>query len=393
LRDQSGVNEIKIASGSTAQLRVPIDPSQNAMAQSTVPLWHLNETTGIWKEEGEAVKNGNFFEGNVSHFSVWNCDYQGERADIKGQVVDCNGNPLPNAVVTVNGFMNVTTNSAGIYAAWVPVGFLINCQLLTAFNPALGSNSQVISFVASPGLNNVPTISVPCPAYISGNIISCNGNTLNPATIHVLWAGGGSYLYTTTGNYHIAVPPNASLQIMANYSGNSGSANVSSATIGSTVYAPDILLCGGTSNQFVFSFDLTLNGQTTHYDFIPDSVYCMSYFWENGSVYSMDIWEVGVMMPGNQSAIINFTLDNVPGNYGNLNSPQAYCEIHIGGNLIVSNTGGSSPPHLTTNSLLLQDIGIPNISNTIGTFEYDFSDWPVASGKVTNGYFSIPRCQ
>nr|HMT29196.1 carboxypeptidase-like regulatory domain-containing protein [Bacteroidia bacterium] len=113
LTDNTGLTEVKLASGKTAELKFPIDPSQTASAQSTVPMWHMNETTGVWKEEGEAVKTGNFFVGSVSHFSTWNCDYSGERTDVQGKVVDCQGLPVSNAVVTINGFFEVSTNNLG----------------------------------------------------------------------------------------------------------------------------------------------------------------------------------------------------------------------------------------------------------------------------------------
>jgi hypothetical protein len=38
------------------------------------PLWYFDEKTGLWKEQGEAVKSGNSYIGDVSHFSYWNCD-------------------------------------------------------------------------------------------------------------------------------------------------------------------------------------------------------------------------------------------------------------------------------------------------------------------------------
>lgn len=47
LYDNSGVNEIKLATGQTAELRFPIDSTQTASAQLTAPMWYLNETTGI----------------------------------------------------------------------------------------------------------------------------------------------------------------------------------------------------------------------------------------------------------------------------------------------------------------------------------------------------------
>ncbi|MER3463504.1 MAG: hypothetical protein C4329_02890, partial [Chitinophagaceae bacterium] len=32
-----------------------------------------DETSGIWKEESTATKQGNVYVGDVKHFSFWNC--------------------------------------------------------------------------------------------------------------------------------------------------------------------------------------------------------------------------------------------------------------------------------------------------------------------------------
>jgi uncharacterized protein (TIGR02145 family) len=73
LTDDSG-QELQLLSGNTATVRFEVPASLLADAPSTIPLWHYNETQGYWVREGEAALNGNVYEGEVSHFSFWNCD-------------------------------------------------------------------------------------------------------------------------------------------------------------------------------------------------------------------------------------------------------------------------------------------------------------------------------
>jgi hypothetical protein len=279
LRDQSGVNEIKIASGSTAQLRVPIDPSQNAMAQSTVPLWHLNETTGIWKEEGEAVKNGNFFEGNVSHFSVWNCDYQGERTTIIGKVLDCQNLPVPGVVVTINSFMNLSTNNAGEYTTWVPAGFVITAQVLAINNPIYSFNStqQVITANNTP-VNMIPDILMPCSSRIKGETFICQTNLRAPAFIYCSSSLNTSFFYAPDGKFNFPASSDTdySLDIF------SGSLKhqlvVSTIGLGQVSDIGSIHVCDTITipaNQFTVNF-AGGNIQTYSVSIIPDSVYYQS---------------------------------------------------------------------------------------------------------------------
>jgi hypothetical protein len=65
---------LQVALGKKASLHFPLPTSLQAAAPSYIPLWYFDETKGVWKQEGHAVKNGNSYDGEVSHFSFWNCD-------------------------------------------------------------------------------------------------------------------------------------------------------------------------------------------------------------------------------------------------------------------------------------------------------------------------------
>lgn len=73
LEDDKG-NALKLASGVEATISLPIPAAINAGAPATIPLWHFNETTARWVQEGTAIKSGNNYVGRVKKFSFWNCD-------------------------------------------------------------------------------------------------------------------------------------------------------------------------------------------------------------------------------------------------------------------------------------------------------------------------------
>jgi len=64
---------LNISEGNTAELTFPLEELADG-APNEIPLWYLDEESGIWKEEGQATKVGNTYVGEVSHFSFWNCD-------------------------------------------------------------------------------------------------------------------------------------------------------------------------------------------------------------------------------------------------------------------------------------------------------------------------------
>ena len=69
LKDDSG-NALKIAPGK----KVKMEMAAPAGGPASVPLWHFNEKYGLWVQQGEAIKNGNVYVAEVSHFSIWNID-------------------------------------------------------------------------------------------------------------------------------------------------------------------------------------------------------------------------------------------------------------------------------------------------------------------------------
>lgn len=88
-RDDSGAT-LNLANGQTATIRIPATPASGASTElpPTFPLYHLNETTGKWVQEGTATlqtdpaTGDKYYEGTVGHFSTWNADQTLTRAKI-----------------------------------------------------------------------------------------------------------------------------------------------------------------------------------------------------------------------------------------------------------------------------------------------------------------------
>ncbi len=105
-------NELQLAEGETAVIDMPIyiatypDGSEVEIGDE-IPLWSLNETSGIWVQEGvgeviskPASPTGLAMRAEVSHFTWWNTDWyplEEERFEITVNVigVDENGVPTP----------------------------------------------------------------------------------------------------------------------------------------------------------------------------------------------------------------------------------------------------------------------------------------------------------
>jgi len=91
--------KLNLKSGTTAAVDFPIKGNAAANAPVQIPLWSLDELTGVWIEEGSATREGNYYKAEVSHFSFWNCDDFFDLVTLEGLVLDQNGFPLTNTRV------------------------------------------------------------------------------------------------------------------------------------------------------------------------------------------------------------------------------------------------------------------------------------------------------
>ncbi len=105
IRDNAGTR-YNLAAGKTSTIRIPLG-TQNPNPPATVPLWYFDDTTGLWKEEGTATLQGaspnQYYEGTVTHFSIWNADQVALRTWVLGCVRDVSGQPVVNVLVQSDG--------------------------------------------------------------------------------------------------------------------------------------------------------------------------------------------------------------------------------------------------------------------------------------------------
>jgi len=116
MRDGSN-NPLQLAPGMTAAVTMPAVLD----APANMPIWHFNETYGLWVEAGRATKSGSTYSFEANHFSVWNLDIFVEDGvkDVTIEVLNPNQKPMGNQRVEIfnAGFSyriaTVTTDERG----------------------------------------------------------------------------------------------------------------------------------------------------------------------------------------------------------------------------------------------------------------------------------------
>src|SRR6185369_10716949 len=119
----------------TATITLPIPAALLNKAPASIPLWYFDNTSGLWKQEGIAAKQGNNYVGVVSHFSFWSV------GDIAGYITltvsftdSTNGTPFANKLVNIirldstSGGAGATishTDNTGTVSGLVPVNELL----------------------------------------------------------------------------------------------------------------------------------------------------------------------------------------------------------------------------------------------------------------------------
>jgi hypothetical protein len=198
LTDEAG-NEVNIANGRTATVRFPVPAELLAKAPATIPMWHFDETDGIWIEEGLATLEDGVYAGKVSHFSYWNVDI-----------------PCGTEVVYISGCMNYldgsgasqqqfhlsygadllhlgygSTGSTGEFNGLVPSNEVIVFEIYDACGEL--ETIELGPFSEDTNIEECLLLAGSNLITLSGQLLNCNGQGVNGGIVQFdwsVWSGG-----------------------------------------------------------------------------------------------------------------------------------------------------------------------------------------------------------
>jgi len=187
--------KLQLATGKQAAITFPIPSSLGSQAPASIPLWFFDESSGQWKEEGAATKQGNNYVGSVSHFTFWNCDASFPAIQFTATLQDQQNHPL--ARVNVQLKRSNGSSGYGVTDANGKVGGLIpaNESLKMIVSAQCSSDSVNIGPFSSNtdvGVVHVNAINGTVSATISGTVVNCSGGAVTNGYVNVL-IGGFNY--------------------------------------------------------------------------------------------------------------------------------------------------------------------------------------------------------
>jgi hypothetical protein len=256
-------------------------------------LWYVDEATGIWKEEGTAVRNGNNYVGEVKHFSFWNFDYGLPSVTLSATLKNSHGSPIVGALVRITrpganlwiqsyGY----TDSLGKVSGLVPSNENLVLEVMDpCLNPVYTQNISPLTQNTDLGVITVSNTSSGI-LTVTGRLLDCTGapvtngyaiisfnNTVRYASVN----NSGQYSVTfVTCSASATVCEVIGVDQSTQQQGNPATISITTPATN----AGDIAACGVSSSQFI---NYTLNG--TDYSLtsaMTDSI--MAYTYQQGAV-------------------------------------------------------------------------------------------------------------
>lgn|GEM_PF-1305262 len=207
LTDSNG-EDLQVAPGKTATLRIGIPKSQLATAPATIPLWYFDEAAGVWKEEGEATKQGDQYVGTVKHFTDWNADDPKQSATIIGKVVDCNGKSFSISIVEIGQAATFTEDADGSFSQRVPTGVTIPVTVGPYFAAFPGKVIVVVPPLSPGDIYDVGVIKSDfCPAEVQARLKTKSNDPV--LSVVASGAGGSLAFYEPGASLKMPLPANS----------------------------------------------------------------------------------------------------------------------------------------------------------------------------------------
>jgi len=259
LEGNSG-EQLQVAPGKTAKLRFTIPASLQSTAPGTILLWSVDETTGLWKQEGSAIKGTDYYEGDVSHFSFWNCDVSSQTVFLEMTIVTVEG-PLSHVQVKLTrpngGSSYGFTDSSGHVGGQVPKNEALTLEVLNTCNQAIYTQN-VGPFSTNTNLGTITvTLSPVNTLQITGSAVNCSNQPVTTGDVFVYFEGQPYRRPINNGNFSLTITrcsnSTAAVEIVAvdNVANQqSSSAWTGSASTG-TINTGPISACGTSTVSFI----------------------------------------------------------------------------------------------------------------------------------------------
>lgn len=270
LEDVSG-NVLKIAVDKKAIINFPIPAGLLSTAPAEIVLWHFDDVSVRWKENGKAIKSGNNYTAQVDKFSFWNCDVASTFIMLDYTLINAFTNtPLVATstrikIISIGNFGYGITNNEGFVSGLVPGNELLALEVLSTCGTVIYSQN-IGPFSVNKSLGNI-NVNLPSSQYInfSGTLLNCNSAPVSNGYISFYGSGGNSIFANTNaaGGFSFSIPNCGNNNITYSYtcfdnSTSTGTALFTGSASNGMVNLGNITVCPvvSTADIYVAGFEL-----------------------------------------------------------------------------------------------------------------------------------------
>ena len=197
--EATGTNGEPLQFNAEATLTIPMI---GGTTPDTTLLWHFNDTLGVWKQSGVAVKSGAMYVTKIKKLGTLNFATAANAVTVSGRLLTVDGEPVPFAYLAVSN-PSVTaptrplwqySDGEGKFAIAVPAD-----QLLSLDVSGNECNSPGFSKSFSTGKENLALGDISLPAdrtvRITSTLRACNGTPVSNGILHMYFGKGNVPIY------------------------------------------------------------------------------------------------------------------------------------------------------------------------------------------------------
>jgi len=271
-----GGEKLQIAGGKKATISMKIPEGLKGSAPATIPLWHFNDTTGRWIEQGVATRKGDAYVGEVSHFSWWNCDAPTGAVSFHVRLKDAHGNPLAYTYLRFSsptlGTRGGYTDADGSASGLIPKGEVLKMEAMNS----CGSTYFGVNIGPALSDQELGTLTVTderAVLTLTGTVVDCNDGVVDSGYVQAMVDGLSYRARVVKGSFSLAMPRCANeaadaMLVVGDYKTLQQSNSVSVRVTSGIIDAGKLTACGSDINQY---FNITFKGQTYNMTVAPDS--------------------------------------------------------------------------------------------------------------------------
>jgi hypothetical protein len=176
---------LNIAEDSPATIEFPVDDTQIGVAPESIPLWFFDENVGYWKQQGEAIKVGGKYIGEVTHFTWWNFDLPIDYVEVCMTLQDENGGLATTLIqiirnetgqIIFEGIANQDGSECGLFPAGEEVTLKVfgtgDCADEEIYEAQLGPYNTDTSIVVTVPIGTIDQTT------LIGTVTNCDGMPL-----------------------------------------------------------------------------------------------------------------------------------------------------------------------------------------------------------------------